>query len=214
MSKQECAQEQAASKRKQKVASKRGRKAAHNNDSSSDEGESDEQARVQKQAASKRKQKAANKQKAARNSDISIGEGESNGQESDEEAEAQKQAARKQKVARISDSNSDEEESDGQAAMPCVVVGVRLDEAGEFEQFIYWETYKKNECAFEVSAATIEDKTVINKVLVFSYNDGSTKEARVLPHEVSHHELQWEGACARTIPRGLQRKFQLDLSSG
>ena len=191
-----------ASKQKQKAASKRKQKAASNSDSSSDEEESDGQAEAQKQAASKRKQKAA------RNSEEESDEEESDEEESEEQAEAQKQAAKKQKAARNIDSSSDEED-----AMPCVVVGVRRDESGKFEQFIYWETYRKDECTFEASANTIEDRTVINKVLVVDYNDGSSKEARVLSHEVSHYELQWEGTCARNIPRGPQRKFQLDLSS-
>ena len=172
-------------------------KEADNSDGNRDEGGGGERAGAQKQAASKQTQKVAH------NSNNSSDE-----EESEEQAEAQKQAAKKQKAARNIDSSSDEED-----AMPCVVVGVRRDESGKFEQFIYWETYRKDECTFEASANTIEDRTVINKVLVVDYNDGSSKEGRVLSHEVSHYELQWEGTCARNIPRGPQRKFQLDLSS-
>ena len=82
------------------------------------------------------------------------------------------------------------------------------------KRFTFWETYPKDECTYEANSNTVQFASITNKTLELDYADGSSKEARVLSQlNVSSNvcELQLEGASARGIPRGAQRRFNMDM---
>ena len=87
-------------------------------------------------------------------------------------------------------------------------------EVGVVQRFAFRETYPKDECTYEANSNIVQFASIANKTPGLGYADGSSKEARVLSQlnvRSNVCELQLEGASARVVPRGAQRRFNMDM---